>query len=477
MEHGTQADGGIQTDENTPIAPSLRRSNRLASKPPQQIKAIVAMSEPRRNPKRKACEPANEVNQRINSDELLNEALAPLSQEDIEEWEGWIELESEPAFFTIILRDLGVQNVKAQEIFTIDQDSLSHLPQPVYGLIFLFQYLPGMEETNEEQDASDVWFANQTTNNACATVAMLNIVMNAEGIELGDKLQAFKESTKNLSTALRGHQISKNRFIRTIHNSFTRRMDHLNADLFLENESSEAKSSANKRRSAPKGGKRAPPRKKRTDSDYGFHFIAYVPAGGYVWELDGLQYKPYRLDPVPSSSKWTSVAAPQIEARMLQYEESQLSFNLLALCQSPLAAYSRTIARAAASLQFVCTNTNLPEFEMLIRGEKLPLDVDDESQLSEFNITKSDITNAQIPYAIQYKLKRPGFDTQTAYELYQELIIDLKAAMGEFHAEMTAISDDEQRVKGRKKDYGPALHKWMTKLAQKGVLEEVIKTT
>lgn len=152
-----------------------------------------------------------------------------------------------------------------------------------------------MEETNEEQDASDVWFANQTTNNACATVAMLNIVMNAEGIELGDKLQAFKESTKNLSTALRGHQISKNRFIRTIHNSFTRRMDHLNADLFLENESSEAKSSANKRRSAPKGGKRAPPRKKKTDSDYGFHFIAYVPAGGYVWELDGLQYKPYRL--------------------------------------------------------------------------------------------------------------------------------------------------------------------------------------
>ncbi|OBS22162.1 hypothetical protein FPOA_08498 [Fusarium poae] len=478
MQYGTQADGDNQTDENTSIAPSLRRSNRLASKTLQQTKAIVAMSGPRRNPKRKACEAADEVNHRINSgDELLNEALAPLSQEDIEEWEGWIELESEPAFFNIILRDLGVQNVKAQEIFTIDHESLSHLPQPVYGLIFLFQYLPGIEEPNEEQDASDVWFANQTTNNACATVAMLNIVMNAEGIDLGDKLQAFKESTKELSTALRGHQISKNRFIRTIHNSFTRRMDHLNADLFLENESSEAKSTANKKRSAPKGAKRAPPRKKKTDSDYGFHFIAYVPAGGYVWELDGLQYKPCRLDPVPSSSEWTSVAGPQIEARMLQYEESQLSFNLLALCQSPLAAHSQTIARAAASLQFLCTNTGLPEFEMLVRGEKLPLDIDDESQLSEFNITKSDITSAQIPSALHYKLKRPGFDTQSAYELYHELVIDVKAAVGEFRAEMAAISDDEQRVKGRKKDYGPVLHKWMTKLAQRGVLEDVIKAT
>lgn len=32
------------------------------------------------------------------------------------------------AFFNIILRDLGVQNVKAQEIFSIDQDSLDFLP-------------------------------------------------------------------------------------------------------------------------------------------------------------------------------------------------------------------------------------------------------------------------------------------------------------------------------------------------------------
>lgn len=136
---------------------------------------------------------------------------------------------------------------------------------------------------------------SQTTNNACATVAMLNIVMNAEGIDLGEKLQAFKRSTSNLSTALRGHQISKSKFIRTIHNSFTRRMDHLNADLFLENEAMDAKASTNKRRAPTKRGSRALPRKSKANSDYGFHFIAYVPAGGYVWELDGLQKKPHRL--------------------------------------------------------------------------------------------------------------------------------------------------------------------------------------
>jgi ubiquitin carboxyl-terminal hydrolase L5 len=162
---------------------------------------------------------------------------------------------------------------------------------------------------------------------------------------------------------------------------------------------------------------------------------------------------------------------------MLQYEENQLSFNLLAVCQSPLATYSQNIARTTASLQYLRTNTKLTDFEMLVRGEKLPLDVDDESQLSEFNLTKSDIASAQIPDTLQDKLKRPTFDAQFAYELYQELIIEIKAAMGEYRAEMIAISDDEQRVKGRKKDYGPALHKWMSKLAEKGVLEDVIEAT
>ncbi|KAF5605163.1 ubiquitin carboxyl-terminal hydrolase isozyme L5 [Fusarium pseudocircinatum] len=478
MKNELQADDSFQGQKSLEDTPFVRRSTRLASKPPQQTITQATMSGPRRNPKRKASEAANELNHRLDSEQLLDEALAPLSLKDVEEWEGWVELESEPAFFNIILRDLGVRNVKAQEIFTIDQDSLAFLPQPVYGLIFLFQYLPGLEEESEEQDATGVWFANQTTSNACATVAMLNIVMNAEGIDLGEKLRAFKESTRDLNTALRGHQISQNNFIRTIHNSFTRRMDHLNADLCLENEVSDAKTSTSKRRTVGKKGKKAPPRKKKSNTEYGYHFIAYVPASGYVWELDGLQYKPRKLDHVPDTGDWTSVAGPQIQGRMLQYEESQLSFNLLALCQSPLTAHSQTIAQAAASLRYLHENTeSLPTFKDLISAEAAPLDIEDDSRLSDFNLAKADIMNAHVPNTLQEKLKRPSFDTQSAYELHQELVVDVKAAMGEYRSELMAISDNEQRVKGRKKDYGPALHKWIQKLAEKGVLEEVIKAT
>ena len=127
----------------------------------------------------------------------------------------------------------------------------------------------------------------QTTHNACATVALLNIIMNAVDIDLGDQLLKFKEDTKDLSTPLRGHSISTNKFIRSIHNSFARRIDHLDADLALENEVAKSK---RKQKRNPKRQKR-----KSVDDNYGFHFIAYVPSGGYVWELDGLNRHPHKI--------------------------------------------------------------------------------------------------------------------------------------------------------------------------------------
>jgi hypothetical protein len=87
-----------------------------------------SMSGIRRNPKRKAHEASAAVATATVPDNPLEEALAPIGPQEIEEWEGWVEFESEPAFFNIILRDLGVKNVKIKEIFSIDEESLAILP-------------------------------------------------------------------------------------------------------------------------------------------------------------------------------------------------------------------------------------------------------------------------------------------------------------------------------------------------------------
>ena len=183
------------------------------------------------------------------------------------------------------------------------------------------------------------------------------------------------------------------------------------------------------------------------------------------------------IDPVPEGD-WTSVAKPQIEARILQYEENQLSFNLLALCQSPLAALSQAIARAMASLLYLHAKMSTsPTFTELVSAEEMPLNIEDETHLEAYDLKRSDIDNAQVPDDLRERLLEQGFDASKAYSLHQELVIVVKATMGEYRAELMAIADDERRVKGRKKDYGPALHKWVKKLAEKGVLEDVIKNS
>jgi Ubiquitin carboxyl-terminal hydrolase, family 1 len=84
----------------------------------------------------------------------------------------------------------------------------------------------------------DLWFANQvghpglksaaaanasqTTNNACATVALFNIIMNAERLTLGEKLLNFKQESRDLNPPLRGNMISNSAWVRMAHNSFAR---------------------------------------------------------------------------------------------------------------------------------------------------------------------------------------------------------------------------------------------------------------
>ncbi|KAJ3481264.1 hypothetical protein NLG97_g7868 [Lecanicillium saksenae] len=426
----------------------------------------------RRNPKRKA---AAEPQSHVLPDSLLEEAVKPICSDDIGEWDGWIELESEPAFFNTILKGLGVNDVKVQELFTVEQDSLDILPKPVYGLIFLFQYAPGLDIEEAEDEDGPVWFANQTTSNACATVALLNIVMNHDSIDLGSELKTFKETTFQMSTAVRGYELGRNKFIRKTHNSFARRMDCLNADLFLENEASDSKSQKHTPATRVMSRKKKP--KKRSGNDYGYHFIAYVPSGGFVWELDGLCGKPRKLGSFEDDC-WTNVARPQIEARMLQYEESQLSFNLLSLCQSPIQKYRKSVLTAIAAVHYLDAQMKMHHgdaYGKLLSESDGKLNTEDSQLLAEYDLKLGDISTMVISNAFKEKVQEHTHTIADAVAFRYGLVIEAQATMGEYRGEFMAAMVDEERVAARKKDYGSVLHKWICKLAEKEVLEDIIK--
>ena len=121
----------------------------------------------------------------------------------------------------------------------------------------------------------------QTATNACASVALLNIINNVPDINLGEPLQQFNNFTSDFSPALRGDAIANFQFLKEVHNSFARKMDMLTSDLALKNEVA----AASRKRKASK----------QDDTESSFHFIAFVPIGGEMWKLDGLDREPYSI--------------------------------------------------------------------------------------------------------------------------------------------------------------------------------------
>lgn len=213
----------------------------------------------------------------------------------------WCTIESDPGVFTELLEEIGVVGVELQELWSLDD-----LVDTVHGLIFLFQWQPGdTTSVGNREPMTDppegLFFAHQVTTNACATQALLSIVMNAPSVELGPVLDEFKTFTASFPPSLKGEAIGSSRDIQQVHNSFARK------DAFL----------TEGRAYTPTG-----------DEDV-FHFVAYIPFEGRVYELDGLQSGPILIG--DAGDDWKLVAKASLEERMAATDT--VKFNLMAVVQ------------------------------------------------------------------------------------------------------------------------------------------------
>jgi len=57
-----------------------------------------------------------------------------------------------------------------------------------------------------------VWFANQLSDDACATQAILNVLLNSEEVRLGDMVQTFKEDTAEFDSVVSGISLRNSRY-------------------------------------------------------------------------------------------------------------------------------------------------------------------------------------------------------------------------------------------------------------------------
>jgi ubiquitin carboxyl-terminal hydrolase L5 len=163
---------------------------------------------------------------------------------------------------------------------------------------------------------------------------------------------------------------------------------------------------------------------------------------------------------------------------MMQYAESQLTFNLLALCQTPLGSHRQQIADSLASLiQMRVRMGSNEDFKDLVSGEEQPLDVQNSTQMAEYGLQPSDIGQDAISDESARKLSRPDLELGDTYDLYLSFIARTKQAMRAYQDELRKDSEAVQQKATQSAPWGPAIHKWVTALADKEELVGIIRHT
>ena len=220
---------------------------------------------------------------------------------------NWCTIESDPAVFGELIEKLGVKDVDVQEIYVLDDIAYLKSLQPVYGFIFLFKY-GGENKENQGQVVYDpsLFFARQVITNACATQAMLSVLLNkTDKLELGGVLNNFREFCLPLDSYSRGLAIGESEDIRKLHNSFAKP-----EPVLIQGS-----------------------RKAEKDDDV-FHFVAYMHKEGCLYELDGLKEGPILLESNVSEEDWIASFVQKLQKRIEHFSEKEIRFNLLALTKS-----------------------------------------------------------------------------------------------------------------------------------------------
>ncbi|CCW66077.1 unnamed protein product [Phytomonas sp. Hart1] len=237
----------------------------------------------------------------------------------------WCLIESDPAVFTELIERIGVQNIIVEELITTDESELMKFDN-VYGLILLFKWHSSREVSTHGTLVKDapVYFAKQVISNACASMALLNILCNhQEDIQLGEELRHFLVFTQDLDPTLRGTQIGSWERLREAHNSFAQPM-------LLEKEGASSS----------------------RDGEESYHFESFIYRNGGIWELDGMQDGPVLCEEANEANYKATLmevvrrVMADISAKDTASTGRGISFVLMAVVDDPIPSLESAIENA-----------------------------------------------------------------------------------------------------------------------------------
>jgi|Transcript_93851 ubiquitin carboxyl-terminal hydrolase L5 len=288
--------------------------------------------------------------------------------------EEWCTIESDPGVFTSLCEEIGVKGVQFEEIYGLEPEALVATgldPAKIFGLVFLFKWKKeAVERPTVQAEDYGLFFAQQVIQNACATQAILNILLNQapEKLDVGVNLAEFKNFSAGLDSAMKGEVLNNSEVIRKAHNSFR----HQSSFEIVKDEDE-------------KGGD-------------AFHFVGYVCVDKKVYELDGLQKGPILIGDAPAEGPWYETALTEIKRRTETYQKAatgeeaiELRFNLMAIVANKLLEAEKKIELKRYLRQRV-------NISLVSQGEDVLLEdeVDDDEAPAEVP-TFEDLSTREVP--------------------------------------------------------------------------------
>jgi len=382
---------------------------------------------------------------------------------------GWCTIESDPALFNSLLCDAGVTNAQVEEIYSLDDQITSDQVDNCFGFIFLFRWKEEEEvEDMESTCPENVWFANQVLDNCCASLAMLNIVFNRKEVELGDHLASFKAFTQEHTPPLRGLAMQHFEYLRKIHNAYAKRAEIMQSNIdILENVENAKKKNVEEEES----------------DENAYHFIAYVPVGGILWELDGLKKQPINLGSCSAGSEdWISMVKPKIRERMLRYSENEVMFTLLAIVRKPTLVVEEHLRRISTYLDAL--NARLNDLgKVQVNGTSQENGSGNDIQDTKMRQGSDDSALTEI-YAQNLNDKiieelssiQAEADRNVLLDRRQVLLNEQLQFRKQLGLELEKLETYNNHAKRTKHDYTPFLRRYIELLAQKGVVEDLVRS-
>ena len=248
--------------------------------------------------------------------------------------DGWLELDSDPGLFTLLLEDMGVLGAQVEEIYDLQREPLVDSGANCLGAIFLFRWIEDRRSrrkmvdeedlyVRDEKEVNNMFFAQQIIPNSCATHALISILLNCPQLELGSTLTNLRCHVAGMSPENKGLAIGNCPELAMAHNSHAvprarRRQDRAKEHV---------------------------PGTRYTTSE-AFHFVSYVPINGRLFELDGLKKFPVDHGPILGND-WTEKLREVITSRLgiatggEPYHD--IRFALMAVVPDPRLALARRL--------------------------------------------------------------------------------------------------------------------------------------